>query len=280
MPTCQTAVVVEQFLASKTGDEALNGDALVVTPEFIAVVDGATPKVRARDGARLDALSAALVVQELRALPPDSTFPEAVARITARLGAEARLLELPEGVNPDVALIATAAIVSVRRREVWAIGDCAFRTSSGSAYSGGMRIDQAMAEARALVNAMHLAAGKGTLTELMASDPGREFIKPMLAAQSLFLNQDNGSPYEYGALCGIAPPSRFLQIVRLPEDPVEVVLGTDGYPALLPTLDLSEAYLHDILARDPLLIGEVKSTKGLAPGCQSFDDRAYVRLRL
>lgn len=280
MPTCQTAAVVEQFLASKTGDEALNGDALVVTPDFIAVVDGATPKVRARDGARLDTLSAALVVQELRALPPDSTFPEAVARITARLGAEARLLDLPEGVNPDAALISTAAIVSVRRREVWAIGDCAFRTSSGPAYSGGMRIDQAMAEARALVNAMHLAAGKGTLAELMASDPGREFIKPMLAAQSLFLNQDNGSPYEYGALCGIAPPSRFLQIVRLPEDPVEVVLGTDGYPALLPTLDLSEAYLHDILARDPLLIGEVKSTKGLAPGCQSFDDRAYVRLRL
>ena len=60
----------------------------------------------------------------------------------------------------------------------------------------------------------------------------------------------------------------------------EIVLATDGYPFLYPTLSKSEQALTRQLSEDPLCIGHFKATKGLMRGNQSFDDRTYIRFRL
>ena len=57
----------------------------------------------------------------------------------------------------------------------------------------------------------------------------------------------------------------------------EVVLASDGYPCVLPSLRASEEYLYAILASDPLCLSQFKSTKGRQAELRSFDDRAYVR---
>ena len=57
----------------------------------------------------------------------------------------------------------------------------------------------------------------------------------------------------------------------------EIVLASDGYPVIKPTLEQSETYLKTILERDPLCIKEFITMKGLVPGNNSYDDRAYVR---
>jgi hypothetical protein len=44
-------------------------------------------------------------------------------------------------------------------------------------------------------------------------------------------------------------------------------------------LNKSEKYLNDILIRDPLLINEYKSTKGLRKELDSFDDRAFIKVK-
>ena len=59
---------------------------------------------------------------------------------------------------------------------------------------------------------------------------------------------------------------------------MSVVLASDGYPRILPTLAASEEALAGLLAADPLCIGPLCGTKGVRPGNVSFDDRAYVRL--
>ena len=59
-----------------------------------------------------------------------------------------------------------------------------------------------------------------------------------------------------------------------------VVLASDGYPVLLPTLCESEAALARQIERDPQNVSEFIATKGIVEGNCSFDDRAYIRLRL
>lgn len=272
--------VIERLLAPKTGDDAQNGDAFLVTPSFVCVVDGATPKVKVKEAVRLDVLTAKLVVDEVAMLRAGATAQEAVERITARLRREARRLTPVGQVDADKLLAASAVIVSTGRREIWRVGDCAFRTSCGHSGASRSKIDTILAEARALFNTALISAGTATASELAAHDLGREFIKPMLAEQSVFMNDITGSPYGFGALCGTVPPEKFIEVTQLPNDPVEVILGTDGYPVLLGTLDLSEAHLRAVLSADPLMITAVKATKGLGSGCQSFDDRAYLRFVL
>ena len=56
-----------------------------------------------------------------------------------------------------------------------------------------------------------------------------------------------------------------------------VVLASDGYPILRPTLAESETALKKALQDDPLMCRGWPSTKGLGPGRLSCDDRSYIR---
>ena len=52
----------------------------------------------------------------------------------------------------------------------------------------------------------------------------------------------------------------------IPSSSSEIVLASDGYPFLKPTLAASEAALAEQIA-----------TKGIVEGNKSFDDRTYIR---
>lgn len=60
----------------------------------------------------------------------------------------------------------------------------------------------------------------------------------------------------------------------------EIVLASDGYPFLKPTLAESEAALEHLIARDPQCIHDFIATKGLEEGNKSFDDRTYIRFKV
>lgn len=57
----------------------------------------------------------------------------------------------------------------------------------------------------------------------------------------------------------------------------EIVLASDGYPFLKPTLAESEEALANQIANDPQNISSFIATKGLVEGNKSFDDRTYIR---
>ena len=59
--------------------------------------------------------------------------------------------------------------------------------------------------------------------------------------------------------------------------PSEVVLASDGYPFLKPTLAASEAALVEQIANEPQNIRSFIATKGIVEGNKSFDDRTYIR---
>ena len=113
-----------------------------------------------------------------------------------------------------------------------------------------------------------------SLAELQENDIGREAIRYNLETQFYFENRQ--MPFGYPVLNGLTydPDMAVVYPVLSGET---VILASDGYPRLKPTLAESEEQLRILLDTDPLCFRENPGTKGLVPGMTSFDDRAYWR---
>ncbi|WP_294142317.1 hypothetical protein [uncultured Sanguibacteroides sp.] len=120
-----------------------------------------------------------------------------------------------------------------------------------------------------------------SVEDLLATNIGCEETLEYLKEQTLFQNHFPDSIYSYGVLDGSpVAPSQVKTLSLANSASPYLVLVTDGYPKLFPTLSESEAYLEYILKNDPLCYHLFKSTKGLKKGNNSFDDRAFVKIEL
>ena len=81
----------------------------------------------------------------------------------------------------------------------------------------------------------------------------------------------------YAVIDGFPIPQQFVPVITLDFQPWEIVLASDGYPFLAPTLAETEALLEAQRQNDPLNIGKFKATKAFVEGNNSFDDRSYIR---
>ena len=181
--------------------------------------------------------------------------------------------------HPEERLTASAVIFSRLCREVWLIGDCHCLVSSpshlegagGEAYYDNPKpYEQELAERRAAI----IAASPQPHDHFLRDDTARQAIIPRMLET---MQQQNRT---YSVIDGFPIPEQHVRIVTLDFQPWEVVLASDGYPWLCPTLAESEARLAHQRATDPLNIGNFKATKAFAKGNNSFDDRAYIRFRV
>ena len=104
----------------------------------------------------------------------------------------------------------------------------------------------------------------------MSPTEARRTIEPQLIQAML-----EGQNRQYAVIDGTPiymPGTRTIPVSR------SVVLASDGYPTLHPTLNDSEAALAQQLANDPQNIATFIATKGLVEGNSSFDDRTYISL--
>jgi glycerophosphoryl diester phosphodiesterase len=136
-----------------------------------------------------------------------------------------------------------------------------------------------LANVRALRLELEILRGT-TIDQLRQNDKGREFIMPLLEEQSRLQNNPAAGAYGYAAVDGFPVPDSGIVIKPIPDSINNIVLATDGYPMLKASLKESENALREILHRDPLLFKEYKSTKGLSKRNISFDDRAFIKVKL
>lgn len=272
--------IIERFGQSKTGHEKSMEDLICVTGDHAAVIDGATSKTDFRvDGKTSGWVASQLVRDGIRELPFDVTMEEAVRGITEKIhrfyrshGWE-RLMEE----NPMYRAMATAVIYSAHHHQLWFVGDCRAHYN-GETIRAERWVDQTLARTRALTLEIERMKGQ-SIEDLQATDPGREFILPLLRQQSRVQNHAT-SPFSYLCFDGFDIPLDQVRVLDLEPKLEELVLGTDGYPELFSTLEETEQYLQENLQEDPLCKGVLMSTKCPGPGDASFDDRAYLRLRL
>lgn len=272
--------VLERFVRSKTGNPEDCEDIIFVNERFAAVIDGATARTCALyDGVRPGKRAALLTQAAFEKLPEDADLSEVLECVTAEFAEYHRGNGTLPGDGGEV-LTAAAALYSRRRRLVWLIGDCRCRVGELE-YANPNGIDGFVAGVRSLVNQAELAKGR-TEDWIMAHDPGAEFIRPLLTDQFFFQNRatERAGSFRYAAIDGRAIPVSLVRTVQLGEGDRELILSSDGYPVLGGTVSECERALAGLIAADPLCIHVNRGVKGLKPGFESYDDRAFLKLAL
>lgn len=278
--------IIERNIVGKKSQEACE-DGIVVTGDFVAVIDGSTsktPKHLASDmknGRYAMMLISAFIQNELKAEASVHDFCQGVTtyiynKVYCKLCVTERLRQ-----HPEERLTASAIIYSRARREVWMVGDCQ-AIIDGRLYENGKSYEQEIAEKRvALIKQGMTPAEARTAIE-------RLLVQAMLDGQNKDYAVIDGFPIYREGVKVVACPSRAddgenKEVAAVEDKDVdaekkqEIVLASDGYPFLKPTLKESEAALMEQLTHDPQNIKTFIATKGLVDGNKSFDDRTYVR---
>ncbi|MEV6868872.1 hypothetical protein AB0M44_48885 [Streptosporangium subroseum] len=246
----------------------------------VGIVDGATDTSgRTYEGLSGGALAAESVAASLRDLAAYTGPVAAVAAVTAGLARLRRDWGIAE--DDPLAPSAVAAVLLPRQQLVWRVGDVHValgRAGGWEHHRGDKAIDRVLAGARAAYLHRLLARGHSA-ADLARKDMGRALVLPALKRQSLLANRDEAGPLGFGVLNGRHVPDRFVEVFPLDEEVLEVTLASDGYLSAAERLGQAEDELAASLRTDPMRIGAHPSTKGLAPGAISFDDRTYIRVR-
>jgi hypothetical protein len=272
-----TVEIAEQFIAAKTGQSKQCEDGIVVTSEFAAVIDGDTDKTGLRYEGMTGGRYAMLACSDaVRSLDSKANHIAAIEHLTETLARR-----LPHGLTPRERPTAVLTVYSRARQEIWQIGDVGFWHVGIPQGKTNVRkiVDRYAADIRAAIIRTELASGTDP-SALARNDPGRRAISCLLSSQANFRNNSAARELAYPGIDGNTIPTNLITIHKVPDNVTQLVIASDGYPRILPTLSASEEMLTRLLTIDPLCIDEIRGTKGITPGNKSFDDRAYLRLTL
>ncbi len=255
--------ITEQFICGKhTAADCEDG--IVITNDFAAVIDGSTSKTPKRlDPSMKNGRFAMLLISEyIKQMPADYTMNNFCRGITLRIAEEYAKRGIAEDMakHPEERLTASAIIYSNSRKEVWMVGDRQ-AIIDGEHYDNSKPYEQEIAMQRATL----IKNGMSPKEARCAIEP--QLIKAMLEGQNRQYAVIDGTPI-------YIPGTRIVTASHC------VVLASDGYPTLLPTLHESEKALAQHLTDDPQNITDFIATKGLVDGNVSFDDRAYIKLTI
>lgn len=285
--------IIESSIIGKKSPEACE-DGMVVTDDFIAVIDGSTSKTPKhlnpdmKNGRYAMMLISEYIREELKADASVDDFCQGVTayiynKVYEKLGVEERLNE-----HPEERLTASAILYSRTRNEVWMVGDCQ-AIIAGKLYENGKPYEQEIARKRVelIEQGLSPAEARKQIEPLL--------IEAMLSGQNQTYTVIDGFPiYREGVKVVSVSDSCSVQDSVPASDSVpcsdsvsasgtffvsssEIVLASDGYPFLEPTLAASEAALAEQIANDPQNIHFFIATKGIVEGNKSFDDRTYIR---
>ena len=263
----------EKFIMGKNGTDTFCGDAIVDTDDFIAVIDGATPKgERLWEGMRGDVYISMIISNAIKKLDRNICAQDAIEAINhAVFEAYEQNGVKFESLATEETLQASVIIYSAARHEVWNFGDCLLRINNRD-YNNIKKLDNLMSDFRTFMIEAEMIKGNYHY-DPNGSDYGRECILPYLKMQGIFANTDYY--FGYDVINGGKIHAEHVKVYAV-QSGDRVVLSSDGYPKLFDTLEESEHYLEVSLKEDPDCIYALKGTKGMRSGNISYDDRSYI----
>ncbi|MCD8202340.1 MAG: hypothetical protein LUD48_01700 [Prevotella sp.] len=269
-------VIEQTIIGKKTQMECEDG--IVVNDNFIAVIDGSTSKTPNRVNRQYanGKFCMQLISQYINTMAIDTTMADFCTGITAYIS------NVYEKYNIDMVwlknhpverLTASAIIYSPYHKEVWMVGDCQCIVN-GEFFDNPKPQEGILAEKRSKILKEMLKKGEITVEQVQAEDPGRTAIIDEVIDGCRFQN------VKYPVIDGFPIPLDTVKVIEVYNNCKEIVLASDGYPFLKPTLEESESLFQKQLLKDPLFIDTFKATKAVMNGYKSFDDRCYIRFEI
>lgn len=283
--------IIESCIIGKKSPEACE-DGMVVTDDFIAVIDGSTSKTPkhlnpdVKNGRYAMMLISEYIREELKT---DASVDEFCQGVTAYI-----YNKVYEKLGVEERLTASAILYSRTRNEVWMVGDCQ-AIIAGKLYENGKPYEEKIARKRVeliaqglspaearkqieplLIKAM-LSGQNQTYTVIDGFPVYREGVKVVSVSDSSSVQDSVSSSDSCSVQDPVSCSGSASASDTIPSSSSEIVLASDGYPFLKPTLAASEAALAEQIANDPQNIHSFIATKGIVEGNKSFDDRTYIR---
>lgn len=262
--------VTEKFIKGKMNNEALCEDMILVNENFVAVIDGVTSKSEKLINGKSGGIACAEAIFDAIKKAPEDIDAKTFTKLLT--DAVSSLYDITEEKG-----YAAASVIaySNTRKEIWSIGDCQC-IINGEKHLHEKAIDKELSEIRAKHLEEEIAKGVNE-KDLLSHDTGREIILSRLKEQHKFANKI--CEYGYPVINGTSVPEEMIVVYKI-KNGDEIVLASDGYPVLCDTLEESEKLLSEELKNNPLCYKNYKSTKGIKAGNCSFDDRAYVKIKI
>lgn len=297
--------IIEQTIVAKDPKKR-SEDGIVVTKDFVAVIDGSTSKstmrchrdlsLRRHTNGELAMLTVAAYIRHAPADISCHKFCCGATQAIRKLYLKAKMPHLAE--HPEDRLAASCAVFSRLRRELWLIGDCQALAIPSNVSGDNNYIDSTELKSHYFDNpkpSEHELATKraaiitasneyklwkehgGHISQALetVSNEARQAIIPRMIET---MRQQN---HTYSVIDGFDVAEQHVVVIPFDFKPWQLILATDGYPFLCPTLTESEQKLEEQRHNDPLNIGpDFMATKAFIKGNNSFDDKAYIRFNI
>ena len=266
-------------------------DGIVITDNFIAVIDGSTSKATTRVSRWTSngRLCMKTIARYIRHAPASITVDEFLRGVTNAVRKKYSKSKLDFYLaHPEERITASCIVFSRLQRQLWIIGDCQCLVGKTNAEGNASEFEyfdnpkpyeSVVAKSRADRVRQLLASGEASVESLLNDDIARQSVIPMMLDA---LKKQN---IDYAVIDGFKIPRQKVKVFTFDFEPWTIIMASDGYPILRPTLAESERALAEQREKDPLNIGDNTSapfiaTKAFKSGFSSFDDRSYVKFMI
>ena len=264
-------------------------DGIVVTDNFIAVIDGSTSKATERVSRWYSngRLCMKVISKFIRKAPGNITVDAFLKGVTEAVRKKYKSKRLDfYAQHPEERITASCIIYSRLQRQLWIIGDCqclvgktGYNDAEYEYFDNPKPYEAIIASERAEKARQLIASGETTIESLLDNDVARNSVIPRMIESMKRQNID------YAVVDGFKIPRQKVKVFTFDFESWTIILASDGYPLLRPTLAQSEAALEEQRQKDPLNIGNnpanpFVATKAFARGNTSFDDRSYIKFTI
>ena len=259
--------IIEEFISSKYKDGTRCEDGIYVSEHFVVLIDGVTAKGhKLWEGRKSGEHAKNIIIKALPTLSHKLSKTEIFDALNNALLAEASL----DTIGKNNLLKASIVIYSAYHSQIWSYGDCQVMINN-ELITKSKSVDTLLANIRSDV--LKFYHSDKSIEQIFSEDHGRAFIQPLLEQQYKFENVNR--TYGYAVLNGTPINDSMINVFNVRAGD-HVIFASDGYPEVFVNLQKSEAYLKEMLNRDPNCFVINKQTKGLNRELNSYDDRSYI----
>ncbi len=213
------ARIIEKFCEGKYCDNR-NEDRLFEGENHIAVIDGssAAQPIAGQAGGILAAESIVNILEELAANATIVEFERAASEALARIANE-------HGVASPYA---AAVVLSIKRNEVWRIGDCPFAIDGVWNIPEHNPHEQTFFSFRQMMMSGYRRYSTAELASMDQDARIADVTRDWLAMTKNWVNADKDDPFAFAAIDERRTPTHFKEVLPLPQGTRSLVLASDG----------------------------------------------------